>query len=293
MNTSSTNAIRYEGPQCIERDVKLALETLSHTIFFEPTQYPNHNVIKVEGMGGSETTIDAVAVYLVGVIAECINLNLEIRAILFDDHTARRDINLYVTDRIGDDDVSDLEKRTERDPWIWEGISHLMLHLSRLGKSSHPPEMIIAKTLPNLSVKDHGIDLIALYGTDSLGVSAGECKAYLNRPSEAVRNAAILFSKIDEETRDVEIRRAISLFRSGLSDSQKAKLTDTFWRSERAYFPMVCYDASVDVDWSVNREVIDRLKPPPNRKFLVPLSIQNARSFFDSVADSMRNYAGS
>ena len=293
MNIASINAIRYNGPQGVEQDVKLALETLDQLIFFQPTQYPNHNVITVTGVDGSETSIDAVAVYLVGVIAECIDLNLEIRANLFDDHTARRDINIYVTDRIGDDDISDLEKTTERNPWIWEGISHLMLHLSRLGKSSHPPEMIVAKTLPNLSVKDHGIDLIALYGIDSLGVSAGECKAYLDRPSDAVRNAANLFREIDEETRDAEIRRAISLFRSALSDSQKAKLIDAFWRSERAYFPMVCYDASVDVDWSVSREVIDRLKPPPNRKFLVPLSIQNARSFFDSVADSMRNYAGS
>ena len=293
MNIASINTIRYNGPQSVEQDVKLALETFDQLISFQPTQYLNHNVITVTGVDGSETSIDAIAVYLVGAIAECIDLNLEIRAILFDDHTVLRDIRVDVTSRVGDDNISDHEKRTERNPWIWEGISHLMLHLSRLGNRSHPPGKIVAKTLPNLSVKDHGIDLIALYGTDSLGISACECKAYLERPSEAITDASNFLREIDEKSRDAEIRRAISLFRPALSDSQQRMLYGAFWHNERAYFPMVCCDADADSDWSMSREVINRLKPPPNRKFLIPLSIHSARSFFDAIADSMRKYAGS
>lgn len=84
-----------------------------------------------------------------------------------------------------------------------------MLHLSVKNGSCHPPDRILVKSSIHLDVKDHGLDVIALYGTDALGVTAGECKAYLYRPGEAIADAANRLREVDQELRDA--RRAHTL----------------------------------------------------------------------------------
>ena len=127
---------------------------------------------------------------------------------------------------------------------------------------------MLAKNLLKLSVKDHGLDIVALYGTGPLGVTAGECKAYLLHPGRAIAAASDQLQEIDNKLRDAEIRQTLSQFMPVLSESEKDMLATTFWRNERAYFPMICCEASAAVDWSQSRRAIERLEPPCQQDIL-------------------------
>ncbi len=273
-------------------DVQVALDELNELLSVEFDEHKTHCVIEICDFEERQEVVVGIAVYLVGAIASCVECNLDIRRALFDEETGDRDLYHDVVDVIGEDNsISNEKKTTERDPWLWEGISHLLFHLSRTDEEKHPPSRIIAKTSIHLDVKDHGLDLIALYGTDELGVSAGECKAYLERASDAIADAANRLGEVDEKLRDAEIRAAMSQFRPSLTADQREKLVGSFWHGERAYFPMVCCDKEHKVNWSKKRKVITRLKPPRDKKHLVPAAIEDAKSFFDEIADEMREYA--
>ena len=294
VNSATAQVSLYQGPHRLDDDIALALDVLNGLLSFSSKGYEQHYVISANGLAGNCQVVEALAVYLVGAISSCIAVNLEIREALFDKDNVNRELSEDVARVVGNDNnISDDKKRTERNPWVWEGIGHLIFHLSLYDNPSHPPDQVLAKTQPKLNVKDHGIDVIALYGSDQLGVSAGECKAYLQDPTRAIEDASSQLEEIDNKLRDAHIRIALSQFREVLSEEQKNLLIGTFWRNERAYFPMVCCDATASVDWTRKRPVLERLEPPVSRKFLVPLPIENASVFFDAVAEAMRLYASS
>lgn len=293
MLTPSGQTPQYHGINRLERDATIALQHLNGVFSFASDQYEQHSVITLEGPIDTDETVEAIAVYLVTTIAGSVQLDLDIREKLFDVATLQSDLYRDVVAVIGETNhLSSTKRQTERDPWMWEGISHLVFHLSAYGSASHPPERIVAKTLPKTNVKDHGLDIILLYGSDSFGISAAECKAYLQRPGDAITDAANQLKEVDDNARDSEIRGVMAQFTTVLSKQDKERLVGTFWREERAYFPMVCCDFEATGNWGQSRQVITRLKPPPNRIFLVPLSIENAKLFFDRLADAMRHYVG-
>lgn len=283
---------RFCGPEHLHDDVGLALRKLHTLLSVEVSEHEHHSVIRVLGLDQREAVVKSVAVYFVGAIASCIEFNLQIRAALFGEQTVTRELHRDVVDVIGNKNDLDEDKKTyERNPWLWEAMSHLLLHLSLNSKAYHPPDCLVAKNSIHLSVKDHGLDLIALYGTEKIGVTAGECKAYLERPAVAIKDAADRLGEVDRELRDAEIRSTLSQFRPSLSPDQQAKLVGAFWHDERAYFPMICCDSRKAVNWAKNRKVLKRLKPPANRKYLVPVAIEDAGLFFDAVSEAMREYA--
>lgn len=284
--------LEFKGPHQINEDVHLALQSLQRLIRAEVSQHEHHCVIRICGMDQGDIVIQNIAVYLVGAIASCVAFNMEIRSALFNEETLIPDLHRDVKNVVGENNnIDENEKTYERNPWLWEGISHLFLHLSLENATHHPPDRLLAKSSIHLNVKDHGLDVIALYGTDSLGVTLGECKAYLQRPAKAITDAANRLGEVDGNLRDAEIRATLSQFRSSLLSTQQDMLVRSFWQNERAYFPMVCCDSSNCIDWAMNRLVLRRLQPPTNRKYLVSLSIDSAEFFFDSVSEAMRAYA--
>jgi hypothetical protein len=285
-----TDQATYYGPNQLAEDVELAMVDLNRLLSVDVTEYSHHTVLLFGGIDTRQPVVAGLAVYLVGAIAGCIRHDMALRSSLFDEETLARDLHLDVVAVVGaDSEISVREKTYERNPWIWEGISHLLLHLSVKNSDNHPPAPLIAKNSIHLNVKDHGLDIIALYGSNRYGITVGECKAYLERPADAIADAATMLEGVDKEYRDAEIRSMMSQF--SLSSEEEAKLVGAFWHDERAYFPMVCCDQAASVDWDRDRIALTRLSPPPNRKFLVPAAIDSAGSFFDSVSDSMRRYA--
>lgn len=279
----------------LKAEVEQALSTLATKVGAVATTCSTHTLLLATGVGRDATVVRSVAVYLTGAIAGCLEMNMQIRLALFDDKTLSNELFDGVVAVIGPDNAIDHDRKvTERNPWMWEGLSHLLLHLWRASADKHPPGEIIAKTLIHLDAKDHGLDVVALYrGPMQLGVTAGECKAYLGRPAAAIRDAANTLGELDTDRRDNEVRAAIITMAGVLSPEDRKNLVGTFWKRERAYLPLVCCDSGSAIDWATDRPTLGALARPVDRKFLIPVCIDGAEQFFDEVADAMRSFSRS
>jgi hypothetical protein len=280
----------YKGPDYLAGDMEIALNVLASSLNVSATECESHTHLEIGGFGLPDT-LTATAVYLVGSIAQCIQADLRIRDALFDDATRNVELLSDIEQVVGDDLSEDQFKTMSRDPWIWEAISHLFVHLAQTTTGLHPSGTVLAKTQVKYDVNDHGLDLIAIYDAGELGITAGESKAYLNDPTRAITDAANRLREVDESLRDSDIRATVNQLRPALDAAQSAKLGGAFWRNERTYYPFVCCDEEVAVDWVRNRKVLRDLNIPVSRKMLVPFSIPNARDVFDTLSSVMRAYA--
>ena len=242
---------------------------------------------------GDECTLEATAVYLVAAIAQTIEGNLRIPTALFDDDQLTLELARDVRSVIGDTDYDSAFIKTRRDPWMWEAISHMLVHLSRHANGFHPSGRVLAKTNVKHDVNDHGLDLIAIYEAPTkpnLGISAGECKAYLDDPSRAITDASTKLREVDANKRDIDIRATVNQLRGFLDTNAQSQLAGSFWRDERTYLPFVCCDQSSAAQWSRARNSLRRLAVPVSRKLLYPLPLAAAREKFERIGHFMRRY---
>lgn len=281
---------KYSGPIDMISDVNEALKILSESLSIDRSECETHSIIIVEGFDDDEV-LEATAIYLVSAISQNIEANLQIREALFEEEDISRELKSDVISVIGEHNVDTDFKRMTRDPWMWEGISHMMIHLSRLDPDFHPIGRVLAKTNIKYDVHDHGLDVITIYESGDLGVSAGECKAYFNDPSRAILDAANKLREVDANIRDIELRCTVNQLRSALANDAKRKVAGSFWRNERSYLPFVCCDEECARDWTKNRKSLRRLNIPVSNKILFPLSLIDARKKFDRICIMMRNYA--
>ncbi len=281
---------KYKGPTDLVSDVGAALDVLADRLTVTHQEATSHSILLIDGFADREVR-EAIAVYLVSLICQSVDANLRVRQALFNEDTFDRDVRRDVISVIGKKSAKLIYKTNRRDPWIWEGICHLFVHLSKDDNTFHPSGKVLAKTSVKYDVVDHGLDLIAIYRARNLGISAGECKAYFKDPSRAIQDAASALNEIDANVRDIEIRAAVSQLRSALTTTNQAKIADAFWRDERTYFPFVCCDHAHARDWTLGRKSLRALKVPVTKRLLVPCSIKKARKAFDYIAKSMRVYS--
>ena len=272
------------------QDTNAAIAFLAERLSVERCAGQSHSVVLVTGCG-AEDALEATAVYLVAAIAQTIDDNLRIRQALFDASDLQRALPVDIVSVIGDEDSDDDFKTRRRDPWMWEGISHMLIHLSRHNDKFHPSGHVLAKASLKYDVNGHGLDLIAIYRSDTIGISAGECKAYLDNPSRAIADASNRLSEIDENKRDIELRAVINQLRGVLDDDVQEGLAGAFWKNERSYLPFICCDDDRSLNWLGDRTVLQRLNVPTDRKILYPVPLVHGRDTFDRICAFMRSYA--
>ena len=285
----------FKGPSDIPRDVEAALCFLCENFTHSEKVGKSHLWQKITNLNDPDI-LTAIAVYLVGSFTNAIGRNLSIRSkLFFDAGTLIKTMESSIGEFIGstNDEVTaeqqDFKTKT-RDPWIWEGISHLIVHLSRYSPNYHSPGSILATTGIKLKINDSGMDLIGIYKGTKAGVVIGESKAYSKDPAGGVTDAANKLSEVDQLRREDEIRAAVS----DLTDSLEAKDFDDFhgefWHHERNFIPAICCDRDSELNWSRKRKVLNQLDPPLNRKILLPLVFEDVRNSFDFISDVMRAY---
>lgn len=279
----------YKGVDNLNQDLENALQFLARTLSVEVSNCDTHSYVQLNNFE-SDASLKAAAVYLVASIAQAIDSNLQIRAALFDEATARRDILIDIECVIGKENCNDDFKSTMRDPWIWEGLSHMLVHLSRYDPSFNSVGTILATSGVKHDVHDHGLDLIGIYDSGELGIIAGECKAYPKNPTAAILDASGKLSEIDLNERDIEIRATVNQLRNSLLTADQERLAGAFWRKERAYIPFVCCDNEAAIDWSRKRKSMRKLNIPTSKKVVWPLPLATVRSRFDQICDYMRKY---
>ncbi len=285
----------YKGPIHLKEDVELALSILAKKITYTRTTAKTLHFHEFDNLENPDV-LEAIAIYLCAAISQNISANLEIRQALFDEDSVERDLLNDIVRLIGvDNDESTKKlknfKDTQRDAWIWEGVSHLLIHVNKVNADSSIGGVIVSTNGIKLDVHDHGLDLIALYKiNNSIGVLAGECKAYRKRPADAIRDASKKLLEVDESTRDGEIRANMTYLKDTLSEDEKASLSGVFWRNERSYLPAICCTSDKKVKWGKNRKALTKLNVIPSKKTLLPLTLTDIRKQFDVISDLMRLY---
>lgn len=288
MDTFNT---QYMGATCLVQDVETALAVLHNQLSTTVDVHATHSVLRIEGIESTEC-LEATAIYLAGSIAVAVEQNMNIRQALYGEGEIARDLSRDIENVIKYDNNITKEFRTKkRDPWLWEGISHLMVHLSRVEPGLHPPGYVLAKTTVKHDVNDHGLDLVGIYFGEVLGVIAGESKAYLKDPGRGIRDASNRLREVDLQRRDSELRSTVAQLRHSIPENVQDQVAGAFWHQERSYFPFICCDSAHAVDWSSGkRPSLNKLNVPVSKKLLLPLSITSANTVFDSICSLMRAY---
>jgi hypothetical protein len=279
--------------QQIENDVNQALQTLCDILVVEFTHHETHHLLKISGFCRSQECLECLAEYCVGQIASAVQANLSIRADLLgidEESIDRLILDVYSIIGMDNNDLTEEQKATERNPWIFEAISHLIIHLSRYRPEFHPVGNILGLLPVHGKVKEQGLDLIAIYTTGDIGLGVGESKAWENKPSPALRKAAMKFVDVDLGGYDPEIRKTVNLIRASLPEEYQNQITGVFWRDEKSYYPFIGYGSGKKPRWKARRKVLEALDVPISRRILVPLPIDDFQDFFDDLSDKMREY---
>jgi hypothetical protein len=248
----------------------------------------------ITGIENEVEIIRSIAVYMVALIANAIEANLQIRADLIEyTKIGKEEIVESVIDTIGEN--NNLEQdyiEDERNPWLAEALIHLLLFVSNKVSNIHPVGEVLAVGLVHDDPKDKGLDLTALYQSGTLGLTIGECKAYKLNPNKAISNAMKFFDGVDNNRKTGKrIRSQVQILRNFLPEDLSKLATHGFWKNERCFLTTPIFDMTVEKDWSRGRnKTLGQLRIPIEKRLIIPLAIENFDEFFNSLADEMRNF---
>jgi hypothetical protein len=281
----------------LEVDVERCLDALSHRLIVAFADTGTHRLLTITGVDCSAECLRDLAVYCVGQIAKAVQVNLQVKADLlgFDNRDAREQLIPDVYSVIGENNnaLTAERKTDERDPWLFEALSHLFVHLSVRNAGFLPVGRLIGLIPTHKSVKEQGLDLLAVYAGDAVGFGIGECKARENDPSGGLLEAVRKFSDIDSGGYNSDLRSTAGMMRESMPLEYRDQMTGAFWREERAYMPFIGYSSSHHPRWACDRQTLMCLGVPATHRLLFPMPLENFRDFFDRLADEMRAYLSS
>lgn len=278
-----------------EQKIVDELEVFSTSISAKIIEAETHHAVIIDGVINSEKIIKCIAVYMVALISNAIEANLKIHANLIGYTELETELLIEsVLDTIGEN--NDLNRdfiEDERNPWLAEALVHLLLFTSRTVEDIHPVGRILALGLVHDDPKDKGLDLTALYMSDSLGLTIGECKAYKTNPNKAISNAMTFFEGVDSNRKTGRrIRSQIQILRKFIPEEIAQEAPNIFWKNERCFLTTPVFDASVNKDWSRKRnKTLGSLQAPVNKRLIIPISIVNFEEFFNELSDEMRRFS--
>lgn len=281
----------------LEADTEQSLLSLDELVQVTAVTIGTHKLLTIVGFDRSPDCLLCLAVYCVAQIANAVQVNLQIRADLLgiDDQDSCEQLLQDVYSVIGKSNEAKTPKQKkwkedERDPWLFEALSHLCVHLSIRNPDLLPVGTLVALVPMHGKVKKQGLDLVSVYVSPQIGLGIGECKARENNPWVGLQAAADKFQNVDMGNYDPELRTVVGLIRFAVPAEQRNQMTRAFWKEERAYLPIIGYNANHNPQWSSEQDALKELGVPPTHRLLIPLPLQDFRDFFDDLADAMRTY---
>ena len=280
-------------PATLDTEIRARVAYLATCLTCAPLEASSHRTIVVTGWD-TAPALEAIAVYLVGLLASAISTALRVRAQITDSQDDRLELVANVHRLVGSSSssFSDTEKSGERNPWLAEGMWHLCLFLSQIRTDFHPAGAVVALQLPHIYSNDHGFDVFALYRTgDTLGASFVESKAYARNPNGAIGDAVTYFAAIDAGDHHGRLRQTVAAMRDGLPTDAQPLFSPSLWKDLRTYIPNPHYDNATVVDWQTTRRSFAKLAVPREQILIMPHAVQGFASFFDTLSDKMRDFA--
>jgi hypothetical protein len=254
----------------------------------------SHRVAVVRGLD-DVGVVENLGTYLVGAgFARAVRTSLRITRQRLQLEPQQAVVIRQAIDKVigADNGVDRVFKTDQRDPWIAEGIAHLVLWLSRRQAALAARGRIQALAPLHIQSKEQGIDLAALYldGAD-LGVHIGEAKATENNATTNVAEAAAFFREIDaaDPIRILQVVNVVQLLRESLRSDIDERVTDALWEDNRCYGAVVAYgNGSSSFSPTRARHTYRNLAPGSQHVLLVCLCLDDYPRFFDHVANAMR-----
>ena len=282
----------------LETDINDALAVLKDTLRCSSSNCESHVTVIVAGLTDDERVLEAIARYLVGIRASAIDAALNIKAELEDTQEDRSEILKSVIQIVKQEvalprDPSPGWVIRERNPWIAEGIWHLLMALAASRPDIHPPGLILLLNYPHIKAKDHGLDVSAIFdGTNGMGFSIIETKAYKDDPNGAISDATDFFREVRKGTHDSRIRQVIQTMRKALPETEQHRISGSFWKRNRVYiYNQHCSQSDGAPRWTSRRPSLEALLSANERVFIMPNDLADFDQFFDDIANRMRRYA--
>jgi hypothetical protein len=276
-----------------EEAVNQALDVLaSGLVLHEAHAHDSHIALSVSGLA-EQIVIEALGLYLVGLVAGVVRTNLKLSAALLDRTPEGRaqlaaEVEARLTPPAGaspwarEHFVADV-----RDPWIAEGIGHAILAVRNRAETLCLSGAVVAITVPHGKPSQQGLDLFAIYDDDGLpAIALGEAKATRENGSARLTEAIAFFREVEAGDRDVDIRMQVVLLREALDESLQLGLSGSFWRQRASYLPLIAHGD--DVDMSAPRPALLAIPRPATQKRVIHCRPANYARFFEAVATAMR-----
>jgi hypothetical protein len=277
-------------------EIKQAAHLVCQSVDIHCQECATHSVTVADGLA-SPAAVRAIAVYLMcaGVL-RAVNTDLTIATNVLGIQAARPGlVTSQVEHLVGrDNSVTQQFREDWRDPWVAEGLAHMLLWSSGQYAAFGPPGVLSALAPMHTDVKEHGLDLVGLHAEgDLLALTVGEAKTSADRISARVGEAAHLFLQIQEREPDrvLQVREKVFLLSSALAAPLQAKVPGTLWLDRRAYLPFAAYGAASRFSPVHPRPAFRRVGVTASRIRLICIPLADYRAFFDAIADWMRHEA--
>lgn len=288
--------------QQIEEGMRDAIQDLAQVLEVRRLSAATHRTVIVSGWNDDDSTVQAIAKYLVALRACAIDAALSIRARLEDTEEDQLEVLDNVLAIVGGDnsELTADQKISARNPWIAEGVWHLCMTIAKhVRPELHEPGTIVALNYAHPVASDHGLDVAAIFQSDTddlFGLSFVESKAKKLNVNGAISEAVGYFREINEgKKQGTRIRQTVQIMRSSLPEDTQALVPDSFWKRTRAYIPNPHHCSSCEVDWTNSRPSLATLKVSGINidMIVMPHVIDGYDEFFDRIADEMRAFARS
>jgi hypothetical protein len=274
-----------------------ALDVLAaRLVLHEAHTHDSHHALVITGLE-DQAVINALGLYLMGLLAGIVQTNLRLSSALLDStpegqEQLEADVEARLSPVPGSTpEQADLFRMNVRDPWIAEGIGHATFAIRSRVETVCLPGPVAAMMVPHTIPSQQGLDLFAIFDEGGLPVLAlGEAKATQNNGSGRLTESIAFFRTVDAGDRDLDIRLQVVLLTESLDESLQQGLSGSFWHQRAAYLPFIAHGD--DVDMSQPRPGFRAIARPAAQKRVIHCRPANYPQFFDSVADAMRDALG-
>jgi hypothetical protein len=266
-----------------------AIEDVSAAVSISCSEASSHCVTMVKGIEADEA-VKGLARYLIAAALQVVQIDQSIAAHMFGIRLEIKDVVInQLMNNVGTPNQIDDQFRCDtRDPWIGEGIAHLLLRLisdHHAGKSQE----LHAQTHLHRSVKEQGLDVVGIYSEqECLGLTIVEAKTSEQGISNHITDTANIYAEVDRGIRELELRGTVGMLLHSLDARLQEKALDAFWNDRRVYQPVGTYCAACRFEPTQRRPRFADLAVANEHIRLVCVPITNYRGFFDGVAKAVQ-----
>jgi hypothetical protein len=287
-------SVGSEGPTASGFELATeALETLERRLVLqEEVHAQSHVVLRAEGLDCPESA-DALGTYLTAALAGAVQVDIHLADRFLGVSVDRRAVLRQRVERVvraSNHLTQDSDRHwrdTRRNPWIAEGIGHLLLFMAGRAATGCLEGRVAALKALHAQASQQGLDLVAIYELGDLPVLAiGETKATHADPSGQLTEATRFFRDIEAHERDGDLVADVTMLETALSDQLRREIGEAFWEKQYTYLPLIVH--GTEFDPHVERQLLAGLTVERNHKRLVVVELPVFYEFFNEVADAMR-----